>query len=483
MAEGRPKNGEVDTKNVVTIPVDTINEQIVVAAALVDAQVRDQYVLKESPSLFSDVDHGLIWEGMRVVLQRGKGFDLQQLHAEISGKVKIEYLQQLQARYPKAPINMAQHMTRLHWDHARKQAAEDSVSDFLRALKDPTESPVTVQGMAERVLRSLQVQLDRNFMHNSKLVVAKQKEQLRLRRIGTACYPYGIKEIDFYPDGRHRMIPGADPGGITLITGASGAAKSVMAGKFGLQQARMGRKVLLGAWEMGAGNMLEMMAAQSYTTPMPDGSAPAGGLNKILGSRYNISTGTLREVELTEFAERMEAIAEWVRFFDPPFHNDPGKQFTNEQSLAELYRMVADSGCEVVIYDLWERCIPDGSPGPERRALFTQQQIHKRTNTHGMLVCQQKIKEIERTADKRPTRESILGSSAWVEIADTIFGIYRAATARAIPDDTIEVLVLKQRFGKWPQALQFTWDGDLMTLSNGRDVEFEFKTKADKELF
>lgn len=474
------KKGE-DSKNSVIIPVDTINEQIVVAAALVDEQVRDQYVLKESADIFADADHGLIWDGMRTVLQRGKGFDMQQLHAEISGKVKIDYLRQLEQRYPKAPVNMQQHVSRLRWDFCRKQAAEDSVSEFLRALKDPSESPATVQGLAQRVAQSLQVSLDRGFMSNPKLVAAKQSEQIRKRREGHACYPFGLKELDMYPDGRHRMIPGLAPGQITLVTGASGSGKSVMAGVFGLQQARMGRKALYGPWEMGPGFTLEMMANLSYTLPMPDGSTKL--MNKILGSRYNTSTGNLSEPELNEFSDRMEAIAEFVRFFDPPFYNDPGKSYTNDQSLSELYRMVSDSGCEVVIYDLWERCIPDGKPESERRALFTQQQIHRRTNTHGILVCQQKIKEIERKTDKRPARDTILGSSAWVEIADTIIGVYRAATARAIPDDTIELLILKQRFGKWPQALQFTWDGDLMTLTNGRDVEFEFKSITDKDLF
>jgi replicative DNA helicase len=472
---------KIDDKNVVTIPVDTINEQIVVAAALADQDVRDNYVLKEPADMFVDAEHGLIWDGIRTVLQRGQGFDMQALHAEVSGKVKLDYLKQLLERYPKAPVNMAQHISRLRWDHVRKASSEDSVPDFLRALKDPTSSPTEVQGLAERVARSLMVQLDRSFLANPKLVAAKQREQIRKRKEGMACYPYGIHALDFFDDGRHRMIPGAAPGKVTLVTGASGSGKSVVAGAIALQQARMGRRTAIGAWEMGAGFTLEMMTNMSFTMPPPGG--PGVYTKHALGSRYAISTGQIDDVGLNEFHERMEAIAEWVRFFDPPFHNDPGKQYTNDQALSEVYRMVADSGCEVVIFDLWERCIPDGSPGPERRALFTQQAIHQRTNTHGILVCQQKIKEIERRADKRPSRESILGSSAWVEIADAIVGVYRPATARAIPDEVLELLVLKQRFGKWPMAVAFDWDGDTMAMTNGRDVEFDFTTVADKSLF
>lgn len=462
----------VDAENAVTVPVDTINEQIVIAAALADEDVRKNFVLKESADRFADSDHALIWDGIRVVVQRGQGFDIQQLHSQISGKVDLEYLRKLVERYPKPPVNMQQHISQLRWDHARKTAAEDSIPDFLRALKDPSSSPTLVQQSAERVARSLDVKLDRSFMSNPKLIAKKQSEVIRQRSQGHACYPYGIPEMDKFPDGSNRLIPGAAPGKVTLITGASGSGKSVVTAMIALQQARLGRRVLMGAWEMGAGDTLELLTVLSYNVPHP--STGDRVAKKDQRSRYAVSTGALDESELDAFTERMEKLAEWIRFFDPPFHNDPGKVYTNEESLSEIYRMVADSGCEVVIYDLWERCIPDGSPGPERRALFTQQSIQKRTNTHGILVCQQKIKEIERKADKRPGRETILGSSAWVDIADTIIGIYRPAHAKNIPDDTMETLILKQRYGKWPMAIAHDWDGDRMTVTGGRDVEYEF---------
>lgn len=461
-------------ENAVSVPVDTINEQIVVAAALVDQGIRDQYVPKELPDRFADADHGLIWTGMRTILLRGKGFDLQQLDTEINGKVKLEYVRNLMARYPKAPVNMAQHMSQLYWDHARRTAAQSSIPDFLRSLKDTTSTPTMVRNLAERVHTSLKVDLDRSFLRNSDLLVAQQSQELIKRGQGLSCFPYGIKSLDYFPDGTNRMIPGCSPGGVTLITGASGSGKSVVTALIALQQIRMGRRVAYGAWEMGPGDTLEMMANMSFNVPPPDDTGQFQPSTTALGSRYASSTGTLTAAELATFRERMQGIAKFVRFFDPPFHHDPGRAYTNDESLAEVYRMAADAGCEVVIYDLWERCIPDGSPGPERRALFVQQNIHKRTQTHGILVCQQKIKEIERKPDRRPGRETILGSSAWVDIADTILGIYRPAHAKNIPDDTMETMVLKQRFGKWPLAVAHAWNGDRMTLSHGRDVEFEF---------
>lgn len=110
MAKQSDEKASEGKANAVVIPMDTINEQIVVAAALVDEQVRTGYLMQTAPDVFVDADHGLIWDGMRQVMQRGKGFDLQLLHAQISGKVRLEYLQQLMQRYPVAPVNLQQHL-------------------------------------------------------------------------------------------------------------------------------------------------------------------------------------------------------------------------------------------------------------------------------------------------------------------------------------------------------------------------------------
>ena len=457
------KDDKDDDEVAVTIDHDVTNEMIVIAACLVDADIRDRYVPKESADRFIDPDHSLIWTGMKKVLQRKQGFDLQLLHAEVTGKVRLKYLKDLQDRYPAAPVAIGKHISALHWDSTRARATTDAIPDFLRALKDNTESPATVQALAERVARALSVKLDRSFMSDPRAIAAQARVEMEKRR-DVACYEYGIEELDYFPDGTHRCIPGAAPTKITNITGVSGSGKSVLAAFIGLQQARMGRRVLYGAWEMGAEDTLEMMANISLQ------SQPIAGLT---GSRYASATGALDEDMLDSLEERMRKIAQYVRFFDPPFHDEPDREYTNSDALAELHRMIVDSGCEVIVYDLFERCLPDGAPGPERRALFKLQSMHKATNTHGIIVSQQKLKEVEGRADKRPTRNTILGSQAWVDISDTIIGVHRPALWKPIPDDVIELLLLKQRFGKWPLAIQFAWDGDLMTITKGADVDFE----------
>lgn len=473
--KGPPRDGdEKSTENKVSIPVDTINEQIVVAAVLVDQSLREQYVQKEPADRFADTDHALIWTAIRNVLQRGKGFDLQLLHAEISGKVKLEYLRQLVTTYPKPPVNMASHVARLRHDHMRKQAAEDVIPSFIRVLRDPQASPAMLRQAAERVGKAFQGGTgDRSFMLNPKLIVAEAMEDIRKRSEEQAIFPFGIPDLDNFPDGSARMIPGAEPGQVTLITGASGSGKSVLAAMIALQQVRLGRRVMMGAWEMGEKKTLEMMAIMSFTVPHPETGALSTHIHQVT-SRSALSSGQVSQLQRAALQARMDQIAEWVRFFPIPFAHDPAKKVTNEDVLGELNQMVDECGCEVVVYDLFERCMVDNSPGPERRLLFAIQAIHKRTNTHGILVCQQKVKEVEKKADRRPARDTIFGSAAWVEIADSILGAYRPAQARSIPDDTMELLILKQRYGRWPLAVVFDWDADRLTIMHGREADFEF---------
>lgn len=452
--------------NSVTIDHDVTNEGIVIAAALVDEDIRTELVPKTPSDRFIDTDHAVIWEAMRRLLSKHKEFDLQLLHKEIAGKVRLAYLKSLMTTYPAAPIDMDAHMNALHWDSTRARATQDSIPAFLRALRDNTETPATVHTLAERVASSLAVTSDTSFMHNPKHLAAEQRLVIERRR-NIACYEYGIKELDFYSDGRHRCIPGAAPGKITNITAVAGSGKSVLAAYLALQQARRRRKVLYGAWEMGPGDTLEAMANISFQVEPPDNP------DSNLGSRTATSTGAIDEDELDTIEERMAKIGEYIKFFDPPFVNDPGRKYTNDDALIELYRMVVDSGCEVIVYDLLERMFPDGSPDAERRALFAFQQIHILTDTHGFICTQQKLKAVEQSPDKRPTRSTILGSQAWVDISDTIIGVHLPSKWKPIAADTIELLILKQRFGIWPQAIQFQWDGDAMLIRKGREIDFE----------
>jgi replicative DNA helicase len=445
---------EKEKKPALEIPHDLINEQTVIAAVLVDKKIRDRFIDKIPSSYFVDKDHGLIWSAIQSMRRRNLNFDLQTLHHKTSGQVELSYLKDIVDQYPAPPSNMNYHINILKWDYIRADTVRGPLSDLLYSLQDPSTSPEKIRGLSTLIDKAFKAHVDRSFMSDHKQLASKHIGEMKKRQ-NISTYPFGISELDKFNDGTHRMIPGLAPKKTTLLTAVPGSGKSTLAAKIALEQARRGRKILYGAWEEGSEAILELITTMSLNW-----------------GRYDVSTVNLTNDDLKRFHNRMEQIGEYIRFFDPPFTHSRNSKYSNDEALDVLYSNIADSGCDVFIGDLWGRCIPDRRPEAELRALLRQQQIAQETGVHQILVCQQNLKQVEATESKRPTRSTIFGSSGYVEIADTIIGVHNPSFWKSIPNDSLELLVLKQRYGKWPMAIEFDWNPDKATLENGRDVEF-----------
>ncbi len=94
---------------------------------------------------------------------------------------------------------------------------------------------------------------------------------------------------------------------------------------------------------------------------------------------------------------------------------------------------------------------------------------------HGVAVHQIKIKGDDATGDpsQRPTQGSLKGSTGVVEAASTVLGIYRPAFYKSVPDNKLELHLLKQRYGRYPQAVECDWDPEYGAIENGRTIEVE----------
>ena len=460
MADKEGENKVPDLK----VEHDLSNEQIMIASAIhsPDAE-RDDLVAKIPPGHFADKDHQKIWAAFIAIKKGGLTFDLPALHKELAGTVSVAYITQLLSTHPTPAINIKNHISALQWDVAKLNAIEGPLSDMLHAIV-ANEDPARIRGLAKRTYRAFDVKLGTKYMKNpSELAAAAAKDVRDRRKAGH--YTYGIDALDYFDNGEARMIPGCAPGGTTLLTGVSGSAKSTVAARLVLEQARMRKKVLVGAWEMGAVPTIGLLACMARGWP-----------------RKKVALGDMTDKELLEFEDTCESIGEYVKFFDAPFSDKPTAQHTNEAALDILYQNVADSGATLCVMDLWERMIPDANPERERRALFAQQAIAQETMVHCMLVCQQKLKAVEASTSKLPTRNFILGSSAWVDIADTIIAVHRPGLWRpGIDDDILELLILKQRYGEWPLAIQFDWTGSLGLITNGREIEFPKADEGNKD--
>lgn len=445
------------------VPHDLVNEQVIVAAALAGGKAR-QLPRSLPVELFVDDAHAALWQGMRTLLQEGAEVDAAALAREVAGEVDAAYVRELLESYPRPPANLARHIANLRWDAARADVVRGPLSDLLRALQDPTAPPERVRALAAAVERGLAQGADAGRLTRPAAALVREQMAEVDRRAHHAFYPYGIDGLDRDEAGAERMIPGCAPRDCTVITGVSGSAKSVSTARIVLEQARLQRRVLYGAWEMGAGDTLELLALMSLAE------------QDRKWTRRKIKLAQMNADEREQLRERMDAIASFVTFFDVPLKGQRrgGRKGAadNDDRLDVIHQAVADSAAEVVALDLWERAIPDRSPEAEANALFRTQEIAQITGAHFLLVGQQRLKDIEKRDDVRPTREGIKGSAAWVEVGDTILGFHRPALFSNTPDTEIWIRCLKQRRGRWPFEIRCDWDGDRCQFANGREVEF-----------
>lgn len=259
------------------------------------------------------------------------------------------------------------------------------------------------------------------------------------------------------------MVPGVAPGKTTIITGVPGSGKSLLAAIVALAQAEAGRRVIYGAWEMGSESTLDLLA-----------------IMRLGWSRYALATGAVTDEQAVMLDEARAWVQQHVRFMDVP--GAPrvvsnvaarGERATNDRALDQVHGVIVEAGADVFIADLWKRCLRRTEPDEEEHALVRQQAVFDATRCHGVILQQQRHKDVEQRPDKRPTREGIKGSGAYAEIADTILGVHRPALWKAVDDVTIEIDVLKQRWGQWPLAVEFDYDGDLARITGGKTIAYD----------
>jgi KaiC/GvpD/RAD55 family RecA-like ATPase len=455
--------GERD--DVFKIPHDALTEQVILAAAIQDPQALGELVARVRPEQFLESDHVVAWGLVVKAHAQGHSPTPATLAKMSGGKLDVKYLRDLIAANPTTPADLRFHINALHWDATRAKTVNGPLSELLKGLQDPTTSPDRVRALAKQIPIALQGSGSRTHLRDSTRLIAEHRATLLQRQAGIALFPTGIEGLDTYPpdsidddgkdvSGEPLLVPGFEPGKVTTVTAISGGGKSTFVAKLALEQARICSEreagcVLMGAWEMSPGDTLELMACISL------------GIQ-----RKRVKTGQISAKELTLLCQTMEAIAEYVKFVDMPFHKDRGVRHTHDEVLDEIHGYIADTGATIAFFDLWRRAfrrLKDESD--ESEALYRQQAIAEETNCHCVLVQQQRLKDIETRGNPAPTREGIKGSSAWVDVSDTILGVYLPGLMKRVSRNVIQLLVLKQRFGRWPLTIEYVWDGDLVKLT------------------
>lgn len=455
-APGAPKTQPASAQRLL-VPHDVVNEQVLIVAAVGGRDMMKFLVGRVSPDYFFGQGHAVIWQGFVEMVRKGLDFSPAMLHQLTGGKADIPYLSKIVSVHAAAPPNIREHIAALQFDKARQELSRGPMQELLKQIHDTTTPPEQLKSTIRKMALALDGYGDRRHLRDPSEIVREQMEVIARRRQGTAIFPYGIEGLDQYEDGSWRMIPGAAPGQVTVVTGVPGCGKSTFTARVACGLIEGGRKILYGAWEMKDGLTLELIAGM-----------------RLGMSRTKLSTGVISDAEMEALRAEMERVATYIRFLQMPFGRDPGgKKVDNDRNLDIIHGYIADSGCDVFIADLWKRCLRHTDPDDEEHALIRQQAIAIETNVHCVLVQQQRAKDVEARKDKRPTREGIKGSGAWFEVPDTIIGVHRPALWKRVDDDTLEAVVIKQRWGRWPLAVSFNWHADTGNIWGGRTIEYD----------
>jgi KaiC/GvpD/RAD55 family RecA-like ATPase len=461
-AKRTPKKDRALQEKAATVPHDAGNEQVVIAAAIVSPKERARLVRIFLPEHFYGAGHAAIWAMLGELERRNLTYDPATARQLSNGEIKTDYLDLLIAERPAVPPNLAFHVEAMHLDKKRIECARGPLAELLEFLHDPTTDPDELRRVAKRIGASFDGGGSLRYLRDTDAVFAnavkrKQERRERFKR-GELCYPYGLPGLDVAENGKPRLVPGMAPKQMTLVVGESGSGKTTFTNQVVLAQINQGKRVLHGAWEQDGEENLEMLAAYSL-----------GML------RYGLWTGDMDDEADELHTAEMDRLRPSIKFFELPFDRTRNRKtkILNETNLDVIHEHVERGGCDVAIFDLFAKALVETKPEDEKRALDRMLGIAKDTDTHLILLHHLNKADLKDRPDRRPTREAIKGSTAWVDAFDTIFGLY-------IPDkwkpmvhsNTMEVHVLKQRYGVWPLAVEFDYDATTGIVSNGRSFDY-----------
>jgi len=453
---------------------DAFNEQVVLAAAMVSDAFR-AIAVRHPPDVFHVPQHRTAWSAIREAARLGLKPDPATLSRLSSGGVDVAYLSEMLAGRPDVPAeaNLQAAVAGLLWDHHRHSLLTGPVNALLEGILKG-DVPETLEAKAKAISESFRGWGTREYLYDSGLLADEMADDLRRRMRGEHVYPFGLPGLDYYDlapgqdpsTARRRILPGAAPGRVTIVTGSTGCGKSTFIARLVLGLARQKRRTLYGSFEKTGKMTLELLACMS------------------LGwSRSELMEGkNLDEEKIQTIRRRALEIGKYVEFMGNPFRRRSGEKLSNLRNLDQVAGYIADRAPDVFVADLFERLLVSDEPSEEKAALFRLQGMAEELKIHAILAAQQR-KDIAQRPDKHPTEEGIKGSGAWGEIADNTFGIYRQYQWKPVPDNTLEADILKQRDGRGMLAVEFDWDADRGMLSGGRSIEYERPGSANPNSF
>ena len=444
------------------IKLSILNEQIVLGSMLSSRDLRKKYIKILTPKDFVAPRHQAIFAALMAMEDHKldyvpstlKGF-LPQKEEEWGGTEYLKKLEQFSAEE-----NFNYHFERIKWDKARVEILGTHVEEFEKLLKDPNLDPDTALMYLRKIEATLQDAKRRNFIVGGIAASATYQADLYGREGRITSRSTGFASLD-----RKLSAPFA-PKQITVIAASPSIGKTTFALNCAYRQAKHWRVGYL-AWESGHIAATDIICASALEIP----------LAKIVKSPGALSSEERNRLD--KFLDTMFSSKSNLSFLKPPpakvMSSQKGPWEVNDKVIDWVESQIVQWGVEIVYWDLFLKKLPDRRPDAVSWALDRIQSIADKHNVHFALLHQITLKQAEIKEDKRPSRAVLKGTGAWIEVPDTVLGLYRKAIyERNVEDTEIEIMCLKQRFGQWPWTVVMDWDGQSTRVTGGREITGTF---------
>lgn len=466
------------------VTIDSINERVIIRAAIIaDKKARAAMVRSITPEEFLVAEHVAMWRAFDRMVRQSLEYEhdvMVRLLTELGGsKVDEAYLAELEQEAELPVANLDFYMKRVRWDATRARLLVQGgvIPELLEAAKSPNATPERLAQLGRAIIQAAERGGAKRFTAAKDDLKREYRAEVMGRLASPNFYSFGFPAMDA------NLAVGAAPGRTGVLVGLSGGGKTTYLLNWVLKMAladkltgghQKPRKVLMGAWEMGRLRTLDIMVSaftQIELERLKKGSTATG--QKLL---------TDDEVKRVMWAT--DLICERVVFMDNPFFEVTDEERANRKSfkgkrtndenldIVESYLAEYEADCTVCVWDLWHYLVEDDSPGAVTKALQRQKRLHEKYGYYGIIVHQLNLKDVEQRSDKRPKRADIKGVGSMVEVADDIFGVHREGQFKDVPDNTLDVVCLKQRDGKLNWGVQFEWDGEKALVKGGKPMPY-----------
>lgn len=459
----RPSATEPEEKRparewVIDVPNDPIVEQVVLGSMLADVLECDRVRPLAPADFFYAKPHRQLRAAVEIARLRGLSLDPANL-ARIDPDLDLGLVDRIVRARPDVAEDIDVHLGHLRYDAEKAKFAQGPAQAMLEALQDPTTPRERLRAVTRQVGEFFQLESGRGrYLRDTSQVIAEAMDKIRGRKPGVA-FPFGLPGLDYDEAGECRLRPGAAPGDVTVLTGATGGGKSTLLMHLLLGLARQRRRILIGAWEVRAPMTMEMLAIFSL------GWSRSRFLDGYSG-RLDAEKKPISKEDEEAIRERMEQIGKWVVFMDNPTDKDLDRA-TNEEIVNVIEEHVEASGADVAAWDLLDRAMNELTPQDEKRMMNRILRVSDRQRIHQIVVHQQNLKGENVREDGIPTLKGTKGSSAFVENVGLVLAPRMPSRYKPVPENTFEAFGLKQRYAA-PFAVEFEWDPATGALRGGR---------------